>query len=103
MASERPGQPGGPERRDCADAAYFDRSLGEFLLPYDAIRCSSDPEAALMAFLQSTYAAAADLGGWDRDAWTAPWGNLAGHGPCERAVLLRRRLARLRAAPPGYQ
>jgi hypothetical protein len=58
------------------DAAYFDRSLGEFLLPYDAIRRSSDPEAALMAFLQSTYAAAANLGGWDRDALECPLGEL---------------------------
>ena len=49
-------------------AAHFDASLGEFVLPYDAVRRSTDPEAALMAFLQSTYRAAADLGGWDRDA-----------------------------------
>src|SRR5206468_11096153 len=50
------------------EAAYFDPKLGEFLLPYDAVRKSADPEAALMAFLESTYRAAADLGGWDRDA-----------------------------------
>jgi hypothetical protein len=50
------------------DSAYYDKSLGEFLLPYDAVRRSSDPEAALMAFLESTYRAAADLGGWDRAA-----------------------------------
>jgi hypothetical protein len=48
--------------------AYFDKNLGEFLLPYEAVRCSSDPEATLMAFLESTYGTAADLGGWDRDA-----------------------------------
>ena len=48
------------------EAAYFDTSLGEFLLPYDAVRRSQDPEAALMAFLESTYRAAADLGAWDR-------------------------------------
>jgi hypothetical protein len=50
------------------DGAYFDRGLGEFLLPYDAVRRSGDPEATLMAFLDSTYRAAADLGGWDREA-----------------------------------
>jgi hypothetical protein len=50
------------------EAAYFDKALGEFLLPYDAVRRSADPEAALMAFLESTYRAAADLGGWDRAA-----------------------------------
>lgn len=48
-------------------AACFDSSLGEFVLPYDAVRHSKGPEAALMAFLQTTYQAAADLGGWDRD------------------------------------
>lgn len=48
-------------------AAYFEKSLGEFLLPYDAVRRSSDPEATLLAFLDATYRAAADLGGWDRE------------------------------------
>ncbi len=47
-------------------AARFDLSLGEFLLPYDAVRTASDPDGVLLSFLQSTYAAAADLGGWDR-------------------------------------
>jgi hypothetical protein len=50
------------------DAAYFDQRLGEFLLPYDAVRRSSDPGATRMAFLTTTYQAAADLGGWDRAA-----------------------------------
>jgi len=55
-------------------AAYFDPKLGEFLLPYDAVRKSADPEAALMAFLESTYRAAADLGGWDRGGLECPIG-----------------------------
>jgi hypothetical protein len=46
--------------------AYWDKRLGEFVLPYDIVRRSRRPEAVLMAFLQSTYNAAADLGGWDR-------------------------------------
>lgn len=50
------------------EAAYFDAALGEFVLPYDAVRRADDPEAALMRFLETTYGAAADLGGWDRDA-----------------------------------
>lgn len=50
------------------EGALFDTALGEFLLPYSAVRSAPDPEAALLAFLQSTYAAAADLGGWDRPA-----------------------------------
>lgn len=56
------------EARPAPDPAYFDRNLAEFLLPYDAVRRSGDPQATLMAFLESTYRAAADLGGWDRDA-----------------------------------
>lgn len=48
------------------DAALFDPQLGEFLLPYDAVRSSADPDAALLAFLQSTYEAAANLAHWDR-------------------------------------
>ncbi len=50
------------------DAALFSKELGEFLLPYDAMRTARDPDAALMDFLQSTYAAAADLAKWDRKA-----------------------------------
>jgi hypothetical protein len=48
------------------DAATWSDELGEFVLPYAAAREAADPEAALMAFLESTYAAAADLAGWDR-------------------------------------
>jgi hypothetical protein len=48
--------------------AFFSRELGEFLLPYDAVRTARDPDAVLMDFLQSTYAAAADLAKWDRAA-----------------------------------
>jgi hypothetical protein len=40
--------------------------LGEYLLPYDAVRELADPDAAVLDFLESTYAAAADLAGWDR-------------------------------------
>jgi hypothetical protein len=49
-------------------AARFDALLGEFVLDYDAVREAGDPDAALLAFLESTYRAAADLGGWDRAA-----------------------------------
>jgi hypothetical protein len=48
--------------------AFFSQELGEFLLPYDAVRKARDGDAALMDFLQSTYVAAADLGKWDRKA-----------------------------------
>jgi hypothetical protein len=49
-------------------AALFSKELGEFILPYDAVRTARDPDAALMEFLQSSYAAAAELGTWDRKA-----------------------------------
>jgi hypothetical protein len=50
------------------DAARFDTALGEFILDYEAVRAAPDPDGALLAFLESTYAAAANLGGWNRDA-----------------------------------
>ena len=48
--------------------AYYDADLGEFLLPYTALRTASDPDQALLAFFQSTYEVAAELGRWDRAA-----------------------------------
>ncbi|MDB5077729.1 MAG: hypothetical protein JWO42_3908 [Chloroflexi bacterium] len=47
-------------------AAWFDHSLGEFLLRYDTVRTAPDPDAVLLDFLQSTYEVAADLAQWDR-------------------------------------
>jgi uncharacterized protein DUF5996 len=49
-------------------AAYFHEGLSEYILPYEAVRQSSDPDRELLEFLQSTYEAAADLGRWDRAA-----------------------------------
>jgi Family of unknown function (DUF5996) len=69
-----PAPPGFAEAQPAPDGACFDRKLGEFLLPYEAVRQSGDPEAALLGFLQSTYRAAADLGGWDRAALECPIG-----------------------------
>ncbi len=54
--------------------AHFVANLGEFLLPYDAVRNSQDPDQTLLGFLQSTYEAAARLGDWDRDALDCPLG-----------------------------
>jgi hypothetical protein len=50
-----------------AEASYHP-VLHEWVLPYDAVRTAADPDGVLLEFLQSTYAAAADLGGWDRAA-----------------------------------
>jgi hypothetical protein len=55
-------------------AAFFSESLGEFLLPYEAVRTAADPDAALLAFLQSTYEAAAVAAKWDRAALECPPG-----------------------------
>lgn len=54
--------------------AYFDATLGEFLLPYEAVRTAANPDATLLGFLQTTYEAAAQLGDWDRDALDCPQG-----------------------------
>ena len=54
--------------------AAWNADLGEFLLPYDAVRTATDPDAALLAFCQSTYNAAADLAKWDRAALECPLG-----------------------------
>ena len=50
------------------DAAFFSEALGEFILPYDAVRTAAAPDQALLEFLQSTYEAAANAAKWDRDA-----------------------------------
>jgi hypothetical protein len=51
--------------------AYYDRAFGEFLLPYREVRLADDPDMRLMEFLQSSYEAAAVLGGWDRQTLEA--------------------------------
>jgi predicted GNAT family acetyltransferase len=49
------------------EAAFWNDGLSEFILPYDAVQSAADPDGALMAFLVSSYEAAADLGNWDRE------------------------------------
>ncbi len=53
---------------------FFSQELREFLLPYEAVRTDHDPDAKLLAFLQSTYDAAAKNGNWDRSALERPRG-----------------------------
>ena len=69
-----PAPAGFAETEPAPEGAYFDQKLGEFLLPYDVVRTSSDPEATLMTFLESTYRAAAILGRWDREELECPIG-----------------------------
>jgi hypothetical protein len=56
------------------ETAFFSEALGEFLLPYDIVREAHDPDAVLLAFLQSTYEAAAQTASWDRAALECPAG-----------------------------
>lgn len=55
-------------RKAMPDAAYYSETLKEFILPYEAVRTAENPDGALLAFLQSTYESAAELGQWDRRA-----------------------------------
>jgi hypothetical protein len=57
----------GHTRLKTGQAAY-DENLGQFILPYDAVRQANDPDALLLGFMQETYEAAADLAKWDRKA-----------------------------------
>ncbi len=54
------------------DAAFFSDRLREWLLPYDAVRRSTDPANAILEFAQSTYDAGSKLAGWDRETLTYP-------------------------------
>ncbi|HEX8559290.1 MAG TPA: DUF5996 family protein [Pyrinomonadaceae bacterium] len=49
-------------------AGYYNTDFREFVLPYEAVRASENPDADLLRFLQDTYEAAATLGRWDRDS-----------------------------------
>ena len=48
--------------------AFYNKEMGEFLLPYDVVRNAKSPDEVLLAFLQSTYEAAAISAKWDRPA-----------------------------------
>lgn len=60
-----PSPPGFAEAKVAPPEASWSAAMGEWLLPYEAVRSAPDPEATLMRFLQSTYRAAADLAQWD--------------------------------------
>jgi hypothetical protein len=55
-------------------AAYYHPVMREWILPYESVRSSPDPEGALLEFLESTYEAAANLAKWDRKALERPPG-----------------------------
>jgi hypothetical protein len=68
-----PGPAGLKDARVRPDAAYYHRELGELILPYEAVRTAPSPDAAIIAFVDSTYDAAATLGHWDRAALERHW------------------------------
>ena len=63
-----PEPPGLKEAPVQPAAAFYHRELGEFILPYEAVRTAADPDDAIRTFVESTYQQAATLGGWDRAA-----------------------------------
>ena len=67
-------EPAGFRDRTVTSGAAFDTTLGEFILPYDTVAQAPDPDALLLDFLSTTYAAAAEAGGWDRAALDCPLG-----------------------------
>jgi hypothetical protein len=67
-----PEPPGLKEARVLPEAAYYHRELGEFILPYEAVRNAASPDEAILAFVDSTYDRAATLGDWDRAALEYP-------------------------------
>jgi hypothetical protein len=69
-----PEPPGLKEARVEPAATYYHRELGEFILPYEAVRTAPSPDEAILAFINSTYGRAATLGSWDRPALERPSG-----------------------------
>ena len=63
-----PEPEGFPDAAVEPEAAFYSGELREFILPYDVVRGSASPDAALLEFLQTTYEAAANLADWDRGA-----------------------------------
>ncbi|CAN5351009.1 DUF5996 family protein [soil metagenome] len=69
-----PSPEGYAEAKVAPEQAAWDATLGEFILPYDAVRTAPDPAATLLAFCHATYDAAATLAHWDRGALECPLG-----------------------------
>lgn len=67
-------EPKGFREHAVTPPAFFDTNLGEFILPYEAVRTADAPDALLLDFLSSTYVAAAETGRWDRAALECPLG-----------------------------
>ena len=67
-------EPAGFRERPVPQGALYDAMLGEYILPYDTVRNSTNPDALLLDFMSTTYAAAAEAGKWDRASLECPLG-----------------------------
>ena len=74
-----PMVPGFSEQNIAPSEAFFSNEMGEFMLTYDAVRQSENPEKMLIKFLQSTYEAAAETGRWDRAALECDFSSFEKH------------------------
>ncbi len=54
------------EKKISPAAAVWDKTLGEYIFRYETLRLQPSPDAALLEFIESAYAAAADAAKWDR-------------------------------------
>jgi hypothetical protein len=63
-----PEPPGFGDARVGAPDAYYHKTMHEWILPYESVRNARDPDSVLLAFCQSCYDAAAQLGNWNRSA-----------------------------------
>ena len=84
-----PAPPGLENARVQPAAASYHREMGEFLLPYEAVRTAASPDEALLAFVQSTYDQAATLAKWDRAPSTSPSPCPAGRARMDDEALVR--------------
>ncbi|MCB8819569.1 DUF5996 family protein [Microvirga rosea] len=71
-----PEPPGFRDKSVKPSEASFNTQLGEFILPYDAVRQAEQPDEAVLSFLQSTYEAAAEAAQWDRQTLECSFGAL---------------------------
>ncbi len=68
-----PEPKGFSEQKVKPQAAFYSKEMGEFLLKYEDIRQSENPDQAILDFMQSTYEAGADLTNWDRKNLEIDW------------------------------
>jgi Family of unknown function (DUF5996) len=63
-----PEPPGFSTAKILPPQASYNLQIKEYLLPYDAVRTSADPQRTALDFFESTYQATASNGQWDRAA-----------------------------------